>query len=256
MPFIGGAIVLLVLCGIHCLVYKKHLVWLLVLVMFPLLGPLFYIVIEILIPFGQRRDLKAAREKLVETIDPEREVRAAREALDTADTVASRTRLADALAAHGRWAEAIAHYEQADAKTPGDGDRLIRLRLAAACFEAGQAARARDLLDALPDTASQVERDKAALLDARLLEEAGESERALAVYAEIGERMPGAEAQCRRAALLIAQGRRREAVQPLADAARRAKRMDPYARAKDAAMYDWAAETLAELRAEHGQSGG
>jgi hypothetical protein len=255
MPFIGGAIVLLVLCGIHCIVYKKHIVWLLILVMFPLLGPLAYILIEILIPFGQRRELKAARERIVERIDPEREIRAAREALDMADTVANRTRFADALAAQGRWPDAIVQYEQADAKTPAAADRTIRLRLATACFEAGRSARARELLDTLPDSASQIEQDKIALLRARLLEEAGESEQALAVYAEIGERMAGAEAQCRRAALLIALGRRGEAVQPLADAERRARHMDPYLRAKDAQMYDWAAETLAELRAEYGQVG-
>ncbi|HST36007.1 MAG TPA: tetratricopeptide repeat protein [Allosphingosinicella sp.] len=255
MPFIAGSIVLLVLCGIHCIVYKKHIAWILILVMFPLLGPLAYILVEILIPFGQRRELKAARERIVERIDPEREIRAAREALDMADTVANRMRFADALAAQGRWPDAVVQYEQADGKTPAAADRTIRLRLATACFEAGQAARARELLEALPDTGPQIERDRLALLHARLLEEAGESEQALAIYAEIGERMAGAEAQCRRAGLLIALGRRREALQPLADAGRRARHMDPYLRAKDGEMYDWAAATLAELRAEYGQSG-
>jgi hypothetical protein len=90
------------------------------------------------------------------------------------------------------------------------------------------------------------------LLLARLLEEAGEAARALAIYADVGERLPGAEAQCRQAALLLGRGHRVEALPLLAEAEKRAKRMDRYERAKDAEMYDWAAEQLAELRAELG----
>ncbi len=60
--------------------------------------------------------------------------------------------------------------------------------------------------------------------------------------------MPGAEAQCRHAALLIARGRGGEAVPLLEETERRARRLDKMERAKDSAMYDWAARTLAELR--------
>jgi hypothetical protein len=61
--------------------------------------------------------------------------------------------------------------------------------------------------------------------------------------------MAGCEAQCRLAALLITSGRRAEAVEPLTEVERRVKRLDKFERAKDPAMYDWAARTLAELRA-------
>jgi len=60
--------------------------------------------------------------------------------------------------------------------------------------------------------------------------------------------MPGAEAQCRHAALLIAAGRAAAALPLLEEAEKRARRMDRYERAKHADMYDWAAEQLAELR--------
>jgi hypothetical protein len=60
--------------------------------------------------------------------------------------------------------------------------------------------------------------------------------------------MPGAEAQCRHAALLIAGGRQAEAVPLLEEAERRARRLDKIERRKDSDMYDWAARTLAELR--------
>ena len=54
----------------------------------------------------------------------------------------------------------------------------------------------------------------------------------------------------------ITLGRDAEAMAPLVEAERRAKRMDRHERAKQADMYAWAAETLAELREERGQAGG
>ena len=83
-----------------------------------------------------------------------------------------------------------------------------------------------------------------------MLEADGDSARALELYAEAGVRLPGAEAQCREAGLLLALGRRAEAVAPLVEAERRAKSMDRKERAKEAEMYRWAADTLADLRAE------
>ena len=61
-------------------------------------------------------------------------------------------------------------------------------------------------------------------------------------------RLPGAEAQCRQAALLIKLGRKSAALPVLAEVERRLKRLDPGERAKDADMYDWAMRSLAELR--------
>jgi hypothetical protein len=69
-----------------------------------------------------------------------------------------------------------------------------------------------------------------------------------AVYSELGERIPGAEAQCRQAALLIASGRGKDAVPLLEETERRARRLDKMERRKEAEMYDWAARTLADLR--------
>jgi len=183
----------------------------------------------------------------VRRLDPERDLRAAREAVDVADTAATRTALADALAESGKWGEAVRHYREAVAKTPGK-DRTVRFKLARACLEAGNTAEARRLLEELPESASPSENDRAALLLARSLEELGETDRAIALYAELGERMPGAEAQCRQAALLIGGGRRGDAVPLLEEAERRARRLDKMERRKEAEMYDWAARTLAELR--------
>jgi len=247
MPFFAAAVLIQILCAVHCVRHGRNQMWLMVIIFLSLPGCLAYFIFEIMPDLSGRREVRAVKAAAVKAFDPERDLRRAREGLDTADTAATRTALADALAALGRWREAIPHYREAAAKTPGS-DRTIQLRLAKACFEAGESKAARELLESLPPSGSQSENDRASLLLARLLEEEGETAQALALYADIGARMPGAEAQCRQAALLIAEGRRREALPVLAEAEKRARRMDRHERARDADMYDWAAEQLAALR--------
>jgi FimV-like protein len=251
MPIIALSILVQIACAVHCVRSGRNPLWIWVIIFFSLLGCLAYFFFEIAPGLAGRREVRAAKRAAVKVLDPERELRRAREAVEVADTAANRIALADALVALGRWSEAIPHYDIAEARAPGV-DRPTRFKLARACFESGKSARARELLEKLPTSGSQSENDRAAMLLARLLEEDGETRRALALYAELGERMPGAEAQCRQAALLIAAGRRAEAFAPLAEAERRAKRMDRSERAKEAEMYDWAAQSLAELRGERG----
>ena len=250
MPIIIAIIALQIACAVHCARSGRSGVWLMVIVFFPVLGSLAYVAMEVVPGSGVTRAARKARVKAAQVLDPERELRRAREGLETADTAANHVAYADALAERGIWQEAIPHYEQGEAKAPGGSDRAIRLKLIRARFEAGQVAKARALLEALPHSALQSDNDRAALLLARTLEEAGELERALDIYADVGARLPGAEAQCREAGLLLKLGRRTEAVAPLAETEKRAKRMDRNELARDGEMFAWAAETLAELRGE------
>lgn len=255
MVYFALAVLIQIACAVHCVRGGRSSLWLMVIIFLSLPGCLAYFIFEILPELTGRREVKAVKQAAAKVIDPERDIRRARDALEIADTAASHLDLADALVAQGRWNDAIPHFETAEAKAPAAVDRAIRLKLARACFETGRPARARALVESLPP-GSQSENDRANLLLARLLEEDGEDERALALYAEVGDRMPGAEAQCRQAALLMALGRRGEALAVLAEAEKRAKRMDRHQRGSESDMYDWAAENLAALRAEQGQAGG
>ena len=235
-------------CIIHCIRTGRNAYWTLPILVFPLVGSLAYLLVEVEPSLGRKRGVRIAKAAAVKTIDPEREVRAARDALDLADTAANRIALGDALAGQEKWADAILHYREALAKTPG-GDRATELKLARANLESGNSAEARRLLEALPESGSAAENDRAALLLARALAECGETERALSIFADVGTRLPGGEAQCRQAALLIERGREAEAVVPLAEAERRARRLDRFERLRDRDMYGWAERTLADLRA-------
>ncbi|HEU0100527.1 MAG TPA: tetratricopeptide repeat protein [Allosphingosinicella sp.] len=247
MIFLVGTVLVQIACVVHLIKNHRPSLWLWAIILLPIAGSAAYVVVEILPGLFGSREVRAVKAAAVRKLDPERELRAAREAVDVADTAATRTALADALAEDGNWGEAVRHYREAVAKTPGK-DRTARFRLARACLEAGNTAEAKRLLEELPESASASENDRAALLLARSLEELGETDRAMALYGELGDRMPGAEAQCRHAALLIASGRRGEALPLLEEAERRARRLDKMERRKEADMYDWAARTLGELR--------
>jgi hypothetical protein len=248
MPYLGLSIIIQILCAVHCVRNNRNSAWLMVIIFLPLVGSLAYAFFEILPGFSGHREVRAVKAAAIRKLDPERELRAARDALEIADTAANRTALGDALAEKRDWAEAAAHYRGALAKMPA-GDRAAQSKLARALLESGDADAARKILETLPESASLTENDRAKLLLARSFQECGEADRALALYAEIGPRLAGAEAQCRHAALLIEKGRTAQALPLLEETERRAKRIDRFERARDSDMYDWAARTLAELRA-------
>jgi hypothetical protein len=250
MPIVFAIIALQIACAVHCVRSGRNGTWVMVIIFFPIVGSLAYVVMEVLPHSGVPRTAAKVRAKAAQRLDPDRELRQAREALDLADTSANHVALADALAAQGKWDEAIPLYERGEAKAPGGNDRAIRMKLIKVSFEAGRTKRAREMLEALPPSTLQGDNDRTALLHARMLEESGESARALAIYADIGTRLPGAEAQCREAGLLLSLGRRGEALAPLVEAEKRGKRMDRGQRAQEREMFAWASETLAELRAE------
>lgn len=247
MVFFLATILIQILCVVHLIRNNRNSLWLWAIILLPIAGSAAYVVVEVLPGLAQRREVRAAKAAAIRKLDPDRDLRAAREAMETTDTAANRTVLGDALAEKGAWGEAVLHYREALVKMPA-GDRPAQMKLARALLESGDCRAARKLLETLPKSSSQTEIDRGALLLARALQECGESDGALALYSEVGERMAGAEAQCRHAALLIEKGRTMEAMHLLEEAGRRAKKLDRNERARESDMYNWAERTLRELR--------
>jgi hypothetical protein len=247
MPFIGLSLVIQLLCAVHCVRSGRNQMWLMVIIFLSIPGCLAYAVFEILPGYTGRRDVRLAKAAAIRKLDPERELRNAREALDVADTASNRIALADALVDLEKWDEAIDHYRRGLGKTAG-ADRGTQLKLARAELAAGRAQDAREHLETLPESGSASENDRAKLLLAQALEECGERAAALDLYADIGRRLPGGEAQCRQAGLLMAMGRPGEAQAALEEVERILKLLDRYERSQRRDMYDWAARTLSELR--------
>lgn len=101
-----GVIALQVLCIVHVVRTGRNQIWIMALMFLPVASAVAYFVVEILPGMQGNRHVRTVRAKAVAAIDPEREVRAARSALELADTIANRVRLADALAELGRYGEA------------------------------------------------------------------------------------------------------------------------------------------------------
>ena len=248
MPYLIVSIACQIICVIHAIKHGRNQVWIMLIVFVPLVGCIAYFVVEVMPDLRNDRTVRTARAKAAAAMDPRRQVRAARDALDLADTAASRLKLADALVAVGEHAEAVPVYREAIRMTAGDPDVRTQGKLARALYETGQGAEALALLDAIDPPLGQSERDSQQLLRGKILEHLGRKDEALALYEDVVTRMPGEEARCRYAALLLDQGYDRKAVAVLEEVEGRMKRLDRIQRAADADMYRWASETLSRLR--------
>jgi hypothetical protein len=237
-----------VACVVDVIRNGRNQLWIMALVFLPGASTIAYVLIEVLPRLQGNRHVRTVRAQVEARLDPERDLRAARDALGLADTVANRIRLADALVGLGRHDETVPLYREALDRTP-DADPRTEAKLAAALFETGESGAARTLLDAISPPSTQSDRDRLTLLRARVLTELGEVDAALALYADIVTRMPGEEARCRYAALLLDQGYAPRARAVLEEVEARMKRLDRTQRAADAEMYKWAMDKLRGLRA-------
>jgi hypothetical protein len=234
-----------VYCIVDVIRRGRSTIWIMALVFLPLASGIAYFLVEILPGLQGNRHVRVARQKIADKIDPERELRAAQQALDIADTMANRIRVADALSALGRHAEALPLYERGAGPRP---DFRTGEKLARSLFLNDRPQKALSLLDGLPKTTAQSDVDRVKLLRARILEDLGKNEEALALYADVVERLPGDEARCRYAGLLLKVGRKAEARQVLEDVEHRMKYLDRHTRMAEAPMYDWAMRELTTLR--------
>ena len=241
--------VLMIAVQVYCIVdvirRGRSSLWIMALVFLPLASAIAYFIVEILPTLRHNRHVRAARETIVEKLDPERELRAAREALDIADTVANRIRVADALSALGRHPEALPYYQKAVGTRP---DLRTGEKLARSLYLNDRPQEALDMLDRLPAVPGQSDKDRVALLRARVFEDLGRDDEAAALYGDVVQRLPGDEARCRYAGLLLKMGRKGQAVLVLEEVEHRMKRLHRNQRAAEAPMYDWAMRELGALR--------
>src|SRR5947209_12442808 len=167
MPFLFLSVLIQIACAVHCVRNNRNGLWLMVIIFLSLPGCLAYAIFEILPAYAGRREVWALKSAAARKLDPDREIRRAREAVEIADTAANHPIVADALAAAGQWKEAAFHYREALHRAAGGGDRAAKVKLVRAEIEAGDDGAARTLLEALPPSGSDSENDRAALLLAR-----------------------------------------------------------------------------------------
>ena len=247
MIWLAIPILIQIFCVVHVIRSGRNQGWILAIVFFPLIGSAVYFFLEIMPTLGTNRHVRTARAKVVSMVDPERDLRAARDAMEVADTAANRIRLADCFAGLERYAEALPLYREALSMMRGD-DPATQVKLARALFETGAAGEALTVIDGTTAGTSLGETDRRSLLRAKILAHLGRRDEALKLYADIVTRLPGEEARCLYAALLIESEDKAGARKVLEEVEARMKRLDRAQRAAEAQMYDWAMRELATLR--------
>jgi hypothetical protein len=234
---IGASVLMAILLSIHVVRTGREMYWLWIILVFQPLGGLIYF-LAIVLPqllggSTARRIGQTARERL----DPEREYRQAKSAVDETPTVHNQMRLAAAAFELERYAEAEALYAQAAQGIHSDDPALL-LGRARALVELGRNAEALPLLDQAPETPA------ATLARARAQEALGDTAGAEKAYEAAAERMPGLEAIARYAGFLARTGRQAQARELLADIDKRVSRTTTHFRAEARRWRDLAAREI------------
>jgi len=243
LPAIGLSYLIAVGLCVHAARTGRETYWMFVLLSFPGLGSLIYVVVNIvpeLMGGSTARQLgKAARQAL----DPEREYRDARVAVDDSPTVGNRMRMAAAAAGLSRFEEAERLYAEAATGIHSEDPSLL-LGRAQALVELGRVADALPILEALGELGEAGRTPQAALTLGRAYHALGRHSEADTAYQWAAGRLPGLEGIARYAAFLAETGRRAEAKEAMIEIEKRASRStDPF-RKEARAWRDYAAAAL------------
>ncbi|HEV2364853.1 MAG TPA: tetratricopeptide repeat protein [Caulobacteraceae bacterium] len=233
----------LALC-VHVVRSGAPIWWLLIIILLQPLGGLVYLLAIVLPQMAggatARRFSAGARAAL----DPGREYREARQALDEAPTVHNQMRLAKAAAAQGRHEEAETLYRDAAQGVHADDPSLL-LGRALALIELDRYEEALAVMQRLETVGEEAHAPAAALAMGRIFEGLGRFSEAERAYETASERLPGLEGIGRYAAFLARTGRKGEAREAIAEMDRRIAKANPQFRREGRVWRDLAAQALA-----------
>jgi hypothetical protein len=199
------ALCLQILCGVHAVRTGRRLYWLLIIIAAPFLGSLIYFLAEMLPDLMGSRAARELQDSFTQAIDPDHRLRALRDRLETADTVANKHALAAEHLRRGEPHEALPLLESALIGLHRD-DPMLLATLARARFDLGRYTEATKTLEELKAANPTFEGAAAHLLYARCLEAEGRRQEAKAEYEAVCRYFPGVEARCRYALFLERQG--------------------------------------------------
>ncbi|MFA7263909.1 MAG: tetratricopeptide repeat protein [Caulobacter sp.] len=243
IPAFGLSYLLAIAMCIHVVRTGRPMYWMFILLAFPGVGSLIYILTSVLPDLmggpTARRFGRVARQAL----DPEREYRAAQAAVDDSPTAGARMRMAAAAAALGRFDEAERLYAEAATGIHADDPTLL-LGRARALLELNRPAEALALLERLGEQGEAGRTAPAALAMGRAFHALGRTAEADTAYQWAAARLPGLEGLARYAAFLAEVGRRDEAAEALTEIDKRAAKTTSHFRHEARAWRDFAAAAL------------
>ena len=217
--------------------------WMFILLAFPGIGSLIYILTSLLPDLMGGATGRRLGQAAQQALDPEREYRAARAAVDDSPTVGARMRMGAAAMTLGRFEEAEQLYGEALVGVHADDPTLL-LGRARALIELDRPAEALVLLDRLGEQGDIGRTPVAALSMARAYHALGRTTEADSAYQWAAGRLPGLEGLARYTAFLAETGRRNEAQEAMTEIEKRLAKTTAHFRREARVWRDLAAEAL------------
>jgi hypothetical protein len=201
MHYVGIALLVKLLVIIHIIKTERSYMWIWIVFLVPIFGPLAYIVVELLPEFFQTRAGYDAKRVVATTILPNKEIKEASQNYEILDTVENTTELADECVRKGLFEEGKKLYVQC-LTGPYDTDADLMHGLARAEFGLNNFAEAKTILVQMSEKNPNFKNTDARLLMARTLDKLDETELAMREYEAIEGSFPGPEANFHHAMLL------------------------------------------------------
>lgn len=205
MPLFILSILVQLALVVHAIKTGRNSSWIFILLFFPLIGGLAYLIVELLPAMGQSRSGQRVRRNVSRTLNPDRHVREAAQNFSVASTAANALMLAEQLMEKQAYAEAAELLEHSMRGIHATDPELM-LSLARARFGMRDYPGCLNSLDDLKHHNPQSTTADGHLLYARALEKAGKINEARAEYEALVGYYPGLEPACRLARLLAAGG--------------------------------------------------
>ena len=199
-----------IVCVVHVIRTGRPYLWIYALLFLPGLGVAAYVIVEILPGLFGSRAARHFGSSAVGALDPGRELRQRRQALEETDTVDNRRLLAEALVAAGQHDEAMGLYRGILTGIHADDPGML-MGMARAAHGLGQYDVALATVTKLGETDPRYQPVEAQLLHAMALEGLGRDDEAAADYSQLVTHAPGEEVRCRYALLLQRHGDRASA---------------------------------------------
>jgi hypothetical protein len=245
MPF---AVILLginVAFVIHAAKTGRSNPWGYIIFLLPGVGAIAYILVELIPEWMGTHQGHKARQRVINTLNPEKEYRRLKDELEITDTIANRSALGDECLLLGKFEEAFAHYSNILGRPLGE-EPAYALGKARAEFGLGRPQAAVATLDDLRARWPDYHSADGHLLYARALAESGRTGEALDEFKAVSSYFAGAEARVRWAILLETTGRKAEATTIYTELLTQMRRAPKYVRKVQA---EWIAVAEKQLRA-------
>ncbi len=242
-PALGLSLIFSIALCVHVVRTGQQMYWLMIILIIQPLGGLAYLLAIVAPEFLGGTKARKVGQAARDILDPQREYRAATQAVDDAPTVANRARLAAAASGLGKHAEAERLYAEALQGMYADDPQLL-LGRANALIELNRSAEALPLLESLSAQSPAARTPNVALAMGRAYHAQGRETEADTALRWAAAHLPGFEGMARYAVFLAQTGRKDEAREALAEIDKRLAKTHSHFRKEARGWRDLAASAV------------